>query len=621
MHRRLASMLRCGSLVLSIALPTTTILLLGTFPTIYVDAYSVGDVDPRALRGVWRLTSLDEGGLPFERTKQQHSGRGFFPDRSSSDPKTIWKLSGFLPMKEFTTYPKKKMSDVMSNDDDDDVDDDDDATANSVVPKKQTEIFIKLKDDHTFQQCSDLYDEETSSSLEDQLEMELSKREKESFAWKGTWDFIDGKLILAADRPEKKPFSVYDDDYDGAGKDGKEGDDGTNGGFAESSDTILVGKVAVQSGDSLTDNPALLERRRRKKSEDRDDGTPETKKGSSSSGLIEMSDEADVVASNPALSSSSSSSQPKKGTSIDVHLSVPKGKIKTGKFMYPKTHPSFFEQPIYRPESKGRFELRQILGDHNAKNEDDDDENDLAERFRKKDLVGKRFYLSTFPLPKRRKKFERWDVAENRYVQDEYAPTAKEKKEEDLEPGNNMQVMAVELFANNTFSTLAGLGSSTVLRGRWSIIGDKRDQLWMMVSRFGFGRSVSGSTFSEGTSLTQNDEKSYWGLIEEVAISGGAEGNIAEDETDAQNKKIQIEGAVMLGWGLEPCSIGRYKMIEMEDDMLEEEEDEEEEDDEYEEMSADDVIESANSLDSILGTEEEDVDGGSDPFDSPGAFE
>jgi len=121
--------------------------------------------------------------------------------------------------------------------------------------------------------------------------------------------------------------------------------------------------------------------------------------------------------------------------------------------------------------------------------------------------------------------------------------------------------------------------------------------------------------------LTQNDEKSYWGLIEEVAISGGAEGNIAEDETDAQNKKIQIEGAVMLGWGLEPCSIGRYKMIEMEDDMLEEEEDEEEEDDEYEEMSADDVIESANSLDSILGTEEEDVDGGSDPFDSPGAFE
>lgn len=57
------------------------------------------------------------------------------------------------------------------------------------------------------------------------------------------------------------------------------------------------------------------------------------------------------------------------------------------------------------------------------------------------------------------------------------------------------QVMAVELFANNTFSTLGGLGSSTILRGKWSIIGEKRDQLWMMVYRFGFGRSVSGSTF------------------------------------------------------------------------------------------------------------------------------
>lgn len=55
--------------------------------------------------------------------------------------------------------------------------------------------------------------------------------------------------------------------------------------------------------------------------------------------------------------------------------------------------------------------------------------------------------------------------------------------------------MAVELFANNTFSTIYGLGDSTTLRGKWSIVGEKRDQLWMMVYRFGFGRSVSGSTY------------------------------------------------------------------------------------------------------------------------------
>jgi len=55
--------------------------------------------------------------------------------------------------------------------------------------------------------------------------------------------------------------------------------------------------------------------------------------------------------------------------------------------------------------------------------------------------------------------------------------------------------MALELFANNTFSTFRGLGSSEVRRGKWSIIGEKRDQVWIQVYRFGFGRSVSYGTF------------------------------------------------------------------------------------------------------------------------------
>ena len=93
---------------------------------------------------------------------------------------------------------------------------------------------------------------------------------------------------------------------------------------------------------------------------------------------------------------------------------------------------------MIRPISKGRFQLRQVLGDYNAKLADDADE--VVELFRKSDLVGKRFYLSSFPLPKRKKKFERWDKTVNKYVQDEYEPSAKEKKEEDLKPGENMQV-------------------------------------------------------------------------------------------------------------------------------------------------------------------------------------
>ena len=100
---------------------------------------------------------------------------------------------------------------------------------------------------------------------------------------------------------------------------------------------------------------------------------------------------------------------------------------------------SFFDQPIYRPRSTGKFELRQILSEGVLTSESDGDD-DLTELFRKKDLVGKRFYLSTFPLPKRRKKFDRWDQKTLSFVTEEYEPTAAEKKEEDLQPGKNMQV-------------------------------------------------------------------------------------------------------------------------------------------------------------------------------------
>ena len=89
--------------------------------------------------------------------------------------------------------------------------------------------------------------------------------------------------------------------------------------------------------------------------------------------------------------------------------------------------------------------MRQILGEYNAKLEEDKGE--LVELFRKKDLVGKRFYLSTFPLRKRRKKFERWDAAKSEYVTEEYEWTAQERKEEDLKPGENMQVSHQFRFA------------------------------------------------------------------------------------------------------------------------------------------------------------------------------
>jgi len=341
-------------------------------PGIPSEAYSIGDVDPRALRGVWRLTSLDKDGLPFEKRRLLSSS-----SPAKSDPREIWRLRGFLPMKEFTTYPKKK-SEKMA------------------FPKeqKQTEIFIKLKDDQTFEQCTSLLfsDGEESETMEERLAAEILKRERESFAWKGTWDFVDGKLILAADRPEKKPFFIYDEE-ENMDKDGN----------WKSDDTILVGKVSVHSEQSLADNPAMEKRQM-------------------------LSDDSDSNSQQIAKQENSSQKQAPNKQSIDVYLSVPKGKIKTGKFMYPKNHPSFFEQPIFNPRSMGNFELKQILGDYNAgvtgANPNGDDDN-MVELFRKDDLVGKRFYLSTYPLPKRKKTNRRGQEA---------------KDEDESQPQKNMQV-------------------------------------------------------------------------------------------------------------------------------------------------------------------------------------
>jgi hypothetical protein len=73
--------------------------------------------------------------------------------------------------------------------------------------------------------------------------------------------------------------------------------------WSDAADTILVGMVSVTSEESSTDYPTVKE--------------PMTE---------------DVKQDSDAASS-------QQKQSIDVQLSVPKGKIKTGKFVYPKHHP------------------------------------------------------------------------------------------------------------------------------------------------------------------------------------------------------------------------------------------------------------------------------------------
>uniref|UniRef100_A0A7S4RKB1 Uncharacterized protein n=1 Tax=Ditylum brightwellii TaxID=49249 RepID=A0A7S4RKB1_9STRA len=415
----------------------------------------------------------------------------------------IWRFDGNLilknkkirfPMKEFTVYPKKEKK------------------------KKEEHFLLKLSEDGSFQQTS---------------EDGVSHHSKRGFL-KGTWDFLDGRLILAADRPDNNSDDKKEKNKDGG------------------NDTILVGEVVATANQQLQDNPAL--------------------------GQSQQQDQA----------SSSSNS-------YDVYLSVPNGLVEVGRFTYPRHHPSFFDQPIFKPMPTGSFRLKQVLGNLNTKQEVKPPE----PKFHKHHFVDKKFFLTSSPIQHKPKGRQRWSIKYNKFVRDAPPPSPADKKKEEEQKNQkiDIRVMEVQFFGNNTFATVAGLGSSAILRGKWSIIGEERDHLWMQVSRFGFGRSVSGSVYSEGLGLTHNDEKAYWGQIEHVPQSNdddddtisdnSSKGTAAfmdgaskqEEETTGKKGLIEVKGSVLDGWGLEPLPVARFTMIEKTDEREEDYDDEDDDDD------------------------------------------
>jgi hypothetical protein len=124
---------------------------------------------------------------------------------------------------------------------------------------------------------------------------------------------------------------------------------------------------------------------------------------------------------------------------------------------------------------------------------------------------------------------------------------------------------------------------------------------------------------SEGISLTQDDEKGYWGEIKEVPTTSAG-----DNEGDC--KKVMIEGRVMMNFGMMPWysisqSVGRFKMTEIEDTLEDEVNEDEDEEEEYEALGSDVVMESALNFDSLLEMNEADEDGEDiEPFELPGAF-
>jgi hypothetical protein len=271
-------------------------------------AYKPHDLNHRHLAGLWKLTQSKPRPPP----------------------------AVYYPMKEFTLYPKGKQQRQT-------------ATSNLLEGEgeKLLEILLMLKVDGSFQQYADDDSAKDGAKIPDKVtfldDTENAVLERFFGKIKGHWDYVDGKLILAADRPENAP---------------------------KSQDTLLVGDVVVTEEQSLVDNPILRE-----------------------------SETHETVAK----------------AAVDTHLSVPGGVVNVGKFFYPKNHPSFFDQPMFQPISKGSFQLKQVLGSLNTKNPQDKDQ--LIEKFRAKDFHGKRFLLTSHPIGEHKPKGKiRWSIKYNRYV-------------------------------------------------------------------------------------------------------------------------------------------------------------------------------------------------------------
>lgn len=425
----------------------------------------------------------------------------------------LWKLTPALrhPLKEFTVYPKK-----------------------TATEDAEPELLFMLKEDGSFQQYDDSDGtEERDESLEDSWkrfrENQDEHKAEETPLAKGIWDYRDGKLILAADRPleTQKPELV------------------------KYQDTLLEGLVVATYETSLPENPVL-----------------------------------EVGINDRPVNATATQGNTEKRW--DAHLAVPKGSVKVGKFFYPKSHPSFFETPIFNPAKRGGFQLRQVLGSLNTNLPE---ESDYVEKFQRADFYNKTFLLTSHPIGLRRPKGNsRWSIKYNKFVEEIPSKKAKKFAEDIANHPVNIRAMQVRFFQNDTFATLCGTGDA-ILRGQFDIFGEFKDHLWMQISIFGFGRSVSGSVYSEGRMLNTDDAKSYWGSIKyasdeepgEDGVGNDAETTprLSQDADDGETKKLEIKGSVLFGTGLEPLPVGRFIMRETDDifgEALDDEEDDEEDD-------------------------------------------
>ena len=373
-----------------------------------------------------------------------------------------------------------------------------------IVTSTNEQYYVKLNDDGSFQTIQG----GTLGSVGSLLD-ELGVKQ-------GMWDYRneDGQLILAADRSSRDNNNDNDNNSDGQ-------------------DTIFEGKVKLKQTDAIQDTESIL-----------------------------------MVDENTVHNQTITPSQ----QTTEIWLSVLVGWVRIGKFFYPKDHPAFFDTPIFQPTDVGTFQLHQILSNHPPQSQQQQqqrqDGNLWVEKFRRDDFTKTSFWLSSYPIPDPKPK-GRWSIKYGKYVQDVRKPLTTKKKDRDpsstadtTDDSPSIRVLKIEFYANYTFLVTQGVGTDFQLRGKWDIWGDERDVFWMQISRFGFGRQVSGSTYSEGQYLSHEDCKWYRGEIQRNEEDGG---------------EIHVKGEVYLG-KVTPFREALFDLREAHEDRAHGEEDDSEDD-------------------------------------------
>lgn len=305
------------------------------------------------------------------------------------------------------------------------------SSSESKTKNDDEEVILRLNDDGTFDPYTTV---PTENAPLDDLHGILGRG--------GCWEYRDKTLILAADRPENTNSSKVHD-------------------------TLLMGKLDIQVSACLaTDDDA--------------------------SSAMGNDDEQQIPEKN---SSPSTPTLQEENNNVDVHLSIPEGQVSIGKFMYPKKHKAFFDEPmLFKQSNIGTFYMNQVLGNLNARLKQEREAPPKPEpKFHQNDFHNRTFYLTAATHPVN-PTFAKLDT---RYDE--------EKAMVDI------RVQQFSFHPNNTFSAIC---TEKILRGRYGITGEEGDRLWLRVSLFGTGRSAPGSVYSEGRLLSHDDRRGYIGRIQ-----------------------------------------------------------------------------------------------------------